>query len=258
MRDGLPGFGTVREVLPESATVRVDLPGLATVQKYLLAFATVQMVLQRFGAVQGIFRHCGRFQQTVPHCGQSQQTVPPGRPKTALRRADPAGAAAARFLTPRSLRKRPSCLKSGAPFPVQAVWHPAFAQVGGSPVRPRVFRAEKIKHEGRFRSERGVQNVVSAEGAGDACLDPVFGQPPARAARWRLCRTRACPGDFWRSLNGHPSWQSGKMGLAPFDRASANQCRGRRGSVSRTASSNACFVRDAVYQAMSAFGIINP
>ena len=46
-------------------------------------------------------------------------------------------------------------MKSGARFPVGAVWHPAFAQVGGPPVRPRDFRAGKSKHEGRFRSERG-------------------------------------------------------------------------------------------------------
>ena len=77
-----------------------------------------------------------------------------GRPKTAPRR-DPAGAAAARFLTPRSLRKRHSCLKSEARFPVGAIWHPMFVQVGGPSVRPRDFRAGKIKHEGSFRSERG-------------------------------------------------------------------------------------------------------
>jgi hypothetical protein len=84
------------------------------------------------------------------------------------------------FIPPRSLRKRPSCLKSEARFPVGAVWHPAFAQVGGPPVRPRDFRAGKIKHEGRSRSERGVQNAVSTRGGGHVCLGAVFGQPRGR------------------------------------------------------------------------------
>jgi hypothetical protein len=44
-------------------------------------------------------------------------------------------------------------------------------------VRPRDFRAGKIKHEGRSRSERGVQNAVSTRGGGHVCLGAVFGQP---------------------------------------------------------------------------------
>ena len=78
----------------------------------------------------------------------------PGRPKTAPCR-DSVGVARAIFLTPRSLRKWLSCLKSEARFPVRTIRHLAFAQVGGPPVRLRDFRVGKTKHVGRFRSERG-------------------------------------------------------------------------------------------------------
>ena len=125
-----------------------------------------------------LFSETARMDMSAGCFGNIRAQDTPGRPKTASHR-DSGGAAKARFYTPRSLRKRPSCLKSEARFPVGAVWHPAFAQVGGPPVRPRDFRAGKIKHEGRFRSERGVQNAVSTRGGGHVCLGAVFGQPPA-------------------------------------------------------------------------------
>ena len=87
----------------------------------------------------------------------------PGRPKTAPCR-DSVGVARAIFLTPRSLRKWLSCLKSEARFPVRTIRHLAFAQVGGPPVRLRDFRVGKTKHVGRFRSERGVLVAVSVRG----------------------------------------------------------------------------------------------
>ena len=43
--------------------------------------------------------------------------------KSAMRRP-PISVATTRFLTPISLRKRPSCLKSEARFSVRAIWHP--------------------------------------------------------------------------------------------------------------------------------------
>ena len=54
------------------------------------------------------------------------------------------------FRTPRSLRKRPSGLKSGARFPVRAVRHPPFPQVGGPSARPRKFSSRKNQTRRRF------------------------------------------------------------------------------------------------------------
>ena len=145
------------------------------------------------------------------HDGVEPRPCAAGRPKTASHR-DSGGAAKARFYTPRSLRKRPSCLKSEARFPVGAVWHPAFAQVGGPPVRPRDFRAGKIKHEGRSRSERGVQNAVSTRGGGHVCLGAVFGQPPGprpaprtatHEASERSERGAACEPGVGRGVNSN-------------------------------------------------------
>ena len=146
--------------------------------------------------------------------------LPAGRPKTASRR-DPGGAAKARFYTPRSLRKRPSCLKSEARFPVGAVWHPAFAQVGGPPVRPRDFRAGKIKHEGRSRSERGVQKAVSTRGGGHVCLGAVFGQLPESGSRLREAASPA----------GSRSARRGKQ--TSLRRASCHPCTPRRRTSAR-------------------------
>ena len=64
-----------------------------------------------------------------------------------------------------SLRKTPSGLKFGAGFPVWAVPHPLFVQVGVSRIRARFFGARKTKPERRFRSERGRKNSFPPEQA---------------------------------------------------------------------------------------------
>ena len=143
-----------------------------------------------------------------------------GRPKTALRRTDPDGMAETRFCTPRSLRKRPSCLKSGARFPVGAVWHPAFAQVEGPPVRARDFRARKIKHKGRFRSERGRKMRLPRKAVGDVYLGAVFAEGGGRDGRRRGFRTT--------SRRDRPSRTSAsRPRLAVFRHSAIHVCRDR-------------------------------
>ena len=143
-----------------------------------------------------------------------------GRPKTALRRTDPDGMAETRFCTPRSLRKRPSCLKSGARFPVGAVWHPAFAQVEGPPVRARDFRARKIKHKGHFRSERGRKMRLPRKAVGDVYLGAVFAEGGGRDGRRRGFRTT--------SRRDRPSRTSAsRPRLAVFRHSAIHVCRDR-------------------------------
>ena len=174
--------------------MRVHLLGSSTVQIDLLAFVAVP---RGFAGINhsaigfADFRHNARripSLKSIPANSPTLCTIPANPPRVVAKASKstctetisskPCRAVAkVWFCIPRSLRKWPLCLEFEACFPVWAVWHPAFAQVGGLSMRPRVFRAGKIKHEGRFRSERGYKLQLSREEAGKAGSSAFFHNP---------------------------------------------------------------------------------
>ena len=145
------------------------------------------------------------------------------------------------FCTPRSLRKRLSCLKFEADFPVWAIQHPAFALVGGSPARPRNFRAEKTKHEGDFRSERGGENAVFCS----VTRNPLAGFG-LRGNLLVSSTMRDCPAGFRAVRNRLAEVGHGREGFADFER-SAEELAGFGCREERFAGSGAVRGRLAVF-----------